>query len=478
MRKIVRPLIGLLLLAMPLPMGANRTWMLLVLLAGVLVVAGCAAAAAAVGGRLSSRLHVLRGPFWLAAAWLGLLLAQGHLGTGFALEAGGAETRGELVAVLDTYPQWVPLSLYPDATWHDLGYALFGFGLFFLVVFAVRIARHAYLLLGFVLLSAFVQAGFGAWEYLASQDFPTLAALTDRPINGTFLNRNHFAGYLAMAAGVLVGLLIGRVFEEDEAGNGQSSWLVRMLFVLTGRGMLAIGLVAPLLVVIAASGSRGAMAGLLLALVAGLALVSASQGRWRLGGALVASVVALVVVLAWNSPVFDRSLRAVTDGLADGRLAEWRISVMTISSRPLTGFGAGSFTDAYALHRDGSLHRNQTFDHAHNQYLELLVECGLVGLLLLGGFVLLVLRQAYRLWLVSSDPRIRIAALGALFGMLTALGHALFEFTFEIPAISAAFLVLAGCVTALSVWTLPSRRRRDPMDGDTASDWVGEARGP
>ncbi len=268
MRKIVRPLIGLLLLAMPLPMGANRTWMLLVLLAGILVVAGCAAAAAAVGGRLSSRLHVLRGPFWLAAAWLGLLLAQGHLGTGFALEAGGAETRGELVAVLDTYPQWVPLSLYPDATWHDLGYALFGFGLFFLVVFAVRIARHAYLLLGFVLLSAFLQAGFGAWEYLASQDFPTLAALTDKPINGTFLNRNHFAGYLAMAAGVLVGLLIGRVFEEDEAGNGQSSWLVRMLFVLTGRGMLAIGLVAPLLVVIAASGSRGAMAGLLLVIFA------------------------------------------------------------------------------------------------------------------------------------------------------------------------------------------------------------------
>lgn len=461
MRKLVRVFLGGLVVFMPIPLGSNRPWIVLACLAAVLLVGGIAALVGVPKARFPRRARQLGVLIGLGAAWLLYLALQ--LAGGFqlmaSLEGPGQFDARQAIRALQDVPQVLPVTLFPDATLNEIAYGLLGFTAFALTAWAVRIPRHALGLFGFLMASVALQCAVGAWEYFMRLDFPAMTPLSDRPINGTFVNRNHFSGFIAAGAGVAIGLLAHALFAREAPRDSTLGGLaLRLLDLVSGRYVAVVGVLVLMVTVIGASGSRGAMLGLVIAIVAGtgaMTLYAALGGR----AALILGVVAigLLSLLMANSTMLDRTARFFERGLEDGRLAEWSLSVEAIASRPVTGFGGGAFTDAYGLHRDGRLQRNQTFDHAHNQYLELLVENGMVGMALLAAFVLMTLRLAAISPGLSTDPGAGAAATGALFGMLALLGHALVEFTFEIPAILVAYFVLAGIATAVFTWMGPAQ---------------------
>jgi tetratricopeptide (TPR) repeat protein len=98
----------------------------------------------------------------------------------------------------------------------------------------------------------------------------------------------------------------------------------------------------------------------------------------------------------------------------------------------------------------------KTIDHAHNDYLEMLVELGIPGTLLLaGGLASCWLASLHRLRRVQ-DPRRRGLAVGCLLGAGAVLLHATVDFPLRIPALAALVATLLGCASGLT--DQPSRQ--------------------
>jgi O-antigen ligase len=110
-----------------------------------------------------------------------------------------------------------------------------------------------------------------------------------------------------------------------------------------------------------------------------------------------------------------------------------------------TGVGAGAFVTAYPQYE--SYHDGKVVDHAHNDYLELVAETGVLGGL--GGlaFVFLLFRDARRRLQESAGGFVQAVRLGAAVGCAGLLLHGLVDFNLQLPANALLFLLLAHLAT-------------------------------
>jgi len=146
-----------------------------------------------------------------------------------------------------------------------------------------------------------------------------------------------------------------------------------------GRRLLAAGLGAILLGVIALSGSRGGYLALAAMLALLLALRWPSVGKWGLALALVGVLVG-GTLMGWQQIINGLVLNTTIGGL-DARLEIWSRALTILSDFPFTGIGLGCFHEIVAQMYPLFLVPAGTVTHAHNLYLQVAVDLGLPGLL-------------------------------------------------------------------------------------------------
>jgi O-antigen ligase len=261
---------------------------------------------------------------------------------------------------------------------------------------------------------------------------------------GTYINKNHFAGLVAMALPMLLAL-----------------WAIEMLPVVTHRGEVLrehprnadmrfalraafSALTVILLLALLLSRSRaGIAAGMLAFALAVILLV------WKSATAQVKVVLAMLaagaLLLAGSfglTPVLDR---LAPDEVASNAGGRWHLNMGSLAAAldfmPL-GSGLGTFADVFRRYQGGAI--IGFADHAHNDYAEILVELGIAGL---GVIVLFLVAYAARWPAVArrrDSRRLRFLQVGAGLGMLALLVHGLFDFNFHIPANAIYFSMLAG----------------------------------
>ena len=137
------------------------------------------------------------------------------------------------------------------------------------------------------------------------------------------------------------------------------------------------------------------------------------------------------------------SLERFGTASGNGRYDYWKVAIDSTSGHLLDGSGAGTFQLLWAP-------RAPYFSYvqnAHSLYVETLAETGIVGVVLLGGFFVLVLGATVRLSVRSRyEARVRAAGFaGAMFAFCVAAAS---DWIWQVPALPAAFLVLAGAVLA------------------------------
>jgi O-antigen ligase len=271
---------------------------------------------------------------------------------------------------------------------------------------------------------------------------------------GPFVNRNHLAGYLLLLAPMALGYLARALWAWRERAGARGGSR-RLLALNTPEGVALVYACLPALAAIAAlvaTTSRGAI----LAFVVGLA--AALGARQRGGrGALVAMVAAFLAMgLSWFglARLGDR-FAAIPDN-APGRTRVWSDALSRMDGRWVTGAGLNAFEahlsrvaawrlpehatpwpdEARAALEGGArvgfrFQGSDWYREAHNDYLQVLVETGLPGLLI-------------ALWAAAAALR-RVAPSRWVFAALLAmLLHALVEFDFQIPALPVLFVVLAA----------------------------------
>ncbi len=125
-------------------------------------------------------------------------------------------------------------------------------------------------------------------------------------------------------------------------------------------------------------------------------------------------------------------------------------SFKMVRQRPLLGWGFGTFPIVYPSFR--SFYTDLAVNAAHNDFVELLVETGLLGFALMVAFVYLLYRTGiHRVEHWRDDPRTgtRLAALVGCTGLLV---HSFFDFNLQIPANAALFFALAAVATGTTAF--------------------------
>jgi O-antigen ligase len=331
---------------------------------------------------------------------------------------------------------WKPISVSPPDTLRGLAF-LAGFSLLYVAVFR-EMAEGPWrrrLLLTVVgtgvaiTVVAFLQAVspephkiYGLWR-----------PRWDWAVFGPYVNRNHFAGYLVMAAPLAMGFALEAISRlRSSWGRSRRGWLI----LGEREGNAAVRWSAVVMVIVAgllASQSRGGVSAFALA-----ALVLPLASRRRRPTAL---AVALLVGLgvAWVGLGGVLSAFEVR-GIRASRLDLWRDMLPMVPRFPVFGVGWNAFATAYPWYQ--TIWKTDWVGQAHNDYLQALLDGGLVGALLVGGLLAVAIRGA-----LARAPRspLDLGLFGALLGFAL---HELVDFNGQIPANAATWISLAALAVA------------------------------
>jgi O-antigen ligase len=255
---------------------------------------------------------------------------------------------------------------------------------------------------------------------------------------GPFVSKNHFAGYVGMAALLALGLAAAGGRKRSRAGAPPAA--------------VAVAVVAALAMVLAVlvSLSRGGALSLACGVLAFIALRlrdhagAGRRARW-LPTTLVTAALAGLAIFAMP-PEAQGRLRELTG--TSFRVDTWRDTLRLAAASPWVGQGLGSFADAYPRFKRG--HGVLRVEHAENDYLETLAEAGLIGACLIAITAVRLARRGSSRG-SSSPPRgLRAGALG---GLVLLLVHSALDFNLRIPSNAALAALLASIVVAAA----PSR---------------------
>jgi len=267
---------------------------------------------------------------------------------------------------------------------------------------------------------------------------------------GTYINHNHFAGLLEMVLPLGVALAS---YQIERAIHGRRN-PARSLGELLGRSQmhnsLFLAFVSLLLfVAVVFSRSRMGLISCAVSLLVMAALAATHKGRRSLSAALVLVLLAAGVGSTFwigVEPIVSRFASLPSQEFSErqggGRLAIWRDTMHLLSQHLWLGVGPGGFETAYTQVQ--TVHLDSTVDHAHNDYLELATEFGLVGAGLLFGMILTVAARTLRAFFAHPASADRALALGVFAGIVALLLHSLTDFNLYLPANGLVFAVLLG----------------------------------
>lgn len=232
--------------------------------------------------------------------------------------------------------------------------------------------------------------------------------------SGPFANPNHFAGWLEMvipmgvaylgAVALRLGRHIARMAGASQAMGVQPRRAWASALASHQRSfwlpLLVAGAVLLMLVAHLATGSRGGMMSLLFGLaVVGIGFAARSRsGRSRASRAFAVSIVAalvllsLVSVVSWVRLEDDADVASAVQSGDVGLLTRIGVSALgrgIVADYPLFGTGLGSWLHAFQLYQAPPV-EGGIWQHAHNDYLELAADTGLIGVALVAWFAFLV----------------------------------------------------------------------------------------
>jgi O-antigen ligase len=299
------------------------------------------------------------------------------------------------------------------------------------------------------------------WWYNAGHDA--------RSVHGTYLNRNHFAGFMEMGivlAVMYAGAFVGGLRKKSSQAvrkydlkakilkffSGERAYTKRFLIIFAGV-IMGTGLIL--------SASRGGIiASAVALLVMGLLLFSRKKQRKK--GVLVLALFLLTSIYALAAGIdytVDR-FRDFDISMEDRERYSQRTTALFNDYQP-AGVGAGSFGYAFPKYQDPKDVAG-LIDYAHNDWIQLLAETGVAGFVLLfagmGYFLFVYVRR----WLKREDSFAVCLGIAALAALAALAVHSYSDFNLHRPA---NFLLLTAIVAiGVAALHLEERHQRETVN--------------
>ena len=340
---------------------------------------------------------------------------------------------------------WKPISLNRYRTRE----MLFKFISFFLV-FAITAehfrtrAKRDMLIRAFLAIALF-QAFYGLLEYLSGHQhiFFLKKIYNLESVTGTFVNPNHFAGFLEMILPIGLGWFFYRsrrseqelvTLKEKIASLSQPRKLKNFLI------FFAISIIfSGLLLSYSRSG--------IIACASSLILFFALTFLWyRKRKMKFAIVIFLLVILI--TPIIGFGLQKMIERFSSmniefseqgERKGVWKDSMSIFYAFPLFGTGFGTFDDIFTLH--SSKNRTVRYDYAHNDYIQILTETGIGGLLIAIAAIVFIIVRCFRKAVRQRDER-QAVFFGLLASFFAILIHEFTDFNLYIYSNALLFSIV------------------------------------
>jgi len=265
-------------------------------------------------------------------------------------------------------------------------------------------------------------------------------------IYGSYVNHNHYAGLMELLVPIPLIICLSHLAHE--------------------KTRIAAGVAAAVMVgTIFLSGSRGGMIAIFVEMIV-LAVVLFRQKRSvRIAIGVGAFAVVLISLLVWLggkeltvrvSSISKETRTEISGGM---RLSIDRDTLHVFRQKPIMGWGLRTFPVVYPQFR--SFYTNFFVNEAHNDYLQLLAETGVLGFGIMVWFLLTLYRRARRKigdWTSSVTAAVTLACMLSCTGILV---HSLVDFNLQIPANAALFYVF--CTIAAAPPLLQRSRIRKPV---------------
>jgi O-antigen ligase len=309
---------------------------------------------------------------------------------------------------------------------------------------------------------AILESVYGAWQAFSKA---TTVLFWERPEvydgrgSGTYVCPNHFAGFLEMVLGLVVARAI---FLRNESKSIERATILKVVTVY-GSVMIAGGLIVTM--------SRGGWLAGGVGLLAMLCLGGITSKSLVPKLAIVGAVVACAGGFLWSvDSVRNYLLKTVTvdldkqqvtlgDPSLGGRIYMWKGTLPLIRENPVLGTGIGSWKWEFQKY-----HSPQIFsfpDYAHNDYLNLASDYGLIGVILLMFVFAAFFTHAFKVVRRSQSSDERAFAIGAISGVISILVHSFFDFNLHILANSTLLAAMMGSVAAIPIKPSPEKSSSD-----------------
>ncbi|MBI5633888.1 MAG: O-antigen ligase family protein [Nitrospirae bacterium] len=347
----------------------------------------------------------------------------------------------------------MPLSLDPYLTIHELLRTAAFFMVFFISAIVFRDREKLTRMIIILTVFGFCLAVFAIVQKATWNDkiywFRELTA-GGEPF-GPFVNRNHFAGFISMLVPLGLGYTLTRESRE------------KFIFF----GFLTVIMTLSLIFSLSRGGIVSFFASM--SLFSMLVVITRVQTRkmWAVAAFLI--IVASYLVYLGIDPVIDRFFE--TDITKEQRIVVWQATLTAFWDFWLTGTGLGTFIDIFHLYSPASL--QSIYDHAHNDYLEYMLETGAIGLTLVLAFAGLLLYPFAKADFKGKRGMIRIAVISSVFSMAV---HSIFDFNLHILSNLLLFAVVLGMLLSLSIspeekyHRRTSQRRASTKGRDTGAE--------
>jgi O-antigen ligase len=272
-----------------------------------------------------------------------------------------------------------------------------------------------------------------------------------------FVNRNHTAGWLSMALSISAGCFAGSL--ANGLRGVRPGWRHRILWLSSREAsetlLIGFAIVVMAISIVATASRSGSICLALVILMFGSLMVrKQTSGARKVLAFAYLLIVLLAAVSLGGLGILILRFAETPWWTVGGRLGVWLDTIRIVRDFPLTGTGLNTYGIAmlhYQTVKDGS-----QYIEAHNDYLQILAEGGLLLGLPILLTLLLFIREVWRRFREGTDDTATYwVRAGAVTGVVAIAFQAFFDFTLQMPGAAALFVVLV----AIAIHC-PSRRPR------------------
>ena len=296
-----------------------------------------------------------------------------------------------------------------------------------------------------VLVAGLFQAAYGSWMILSGTEhtFFIEKEAYRGSATGTFINRNHLAGYLEMVLAMGIGLLISNLSNERSR-----DWRHRLRrfseTLLSPKALIRVTLIVICIGLILTKSRMGNAAFFGSLIISGILFLVIARHATRSTTIFLISLVVLDIMLVGSWVGVDKVVQRMekTSVALEHRDEVARDTLTMIKEQPLTGIGSGNYFSVFPNYQQLDIWDN--YYHAHNDYLEFLSESGLIGTLFLAAAVLYSLMMAFQAMRRRHSALMQGMAFASFMGIVSILIHSSVDSNLQVPANAIMFVLLMG----------------------------------